>query len=123
MLSAARQEWFSLSAVDWREAFGHHPKIGERDALGRRFAATAQLSEREQRGVAGASDDVLTALADDNRAYEAKFGYIFIVCATGRTADEMLAMLQQRLGNDPAHEIHIAAAEQARITELRLLGL
>jgi 2-oxo-4-hydroxy-4-carboxy-5-ureidoimidazoline decarboxylase len=78
------------------------------------------LSETEQQGVAGASDAVLDALAGANREYEAKFGYIFIVCATGKTADEMLALLQQRLSNDPQAELLIAAAEQAKITELRL---
>lgn len=123
LLVAARDEWFALTPDDWREAFGHHPKIGDRESLRRRFATTAHLSEREQSGVAGASDDVVAALADGNRAYEEKFGYIFIVCATGRTADEMLRMLNERLPNGPADEIKIAAAEQAKITELRLLGL
>lgn len=123
LLVAARDEWFALTPDNWREAFGHHPKIGDRESLRRRFATTAHLSEREQSGVAGASDDVVAALADGNRAYEEKFGYIFIVCATGRTADEMLRMLNERLPNGPADEIKIAAAEQAKITELRLLGL
>jgi 2-oxo-4-hydroxy-4-carboxy-5-ureidoimidazoline decarboxylase len=120
LLSAGRREWFALTADDWREAFGHHPKIGDREALRRRFPETHQFSEREQAGVSRASEAVLDALADGNRAYEEKFGYIFIVCATGRSADEMLTMLRDRLGNDPADEIQIAAAEQAKITELRL---
>jgi 2-oxo-4-hydroxy-4-carboxy-5-ureidoimidazoline decarboxylase len=123
LLEAAREEWFALAPDDWREAFTHHPKIGDRDALRRRFAATAHLSEQEQRGVSGASEDELTALAEGNRAYEGRFGYIFIVCATGLTAAEMLRMLQERMHHAPDEEIHVAAAEQAKITELRLLGL
>ena len=73
--------------------------------------------------MAGATEEVLTALAEGNAAYERRFGYIFIVCASGRSADEMLAVLRARLDNDPGHEILIAAEELARITDLRLLGL
>jgi 2-oxo-4-hydroxy-4-carboxy-5-ureidoimidazoline decarboxylase len=120
LLTAARDAWTAASADDWKEAFRHHPKIGGRDLARRRFAATLHLAQKEQAGVAGASADVIAALADANRAYEARFGYIFIVCATGRTAAEMLALVRARLGNDPAMEIHVAAAEQARITALRL---
>lgn len=123
LLDAARDEWFALSPADWREAFSHHPKIGDRDSLRRRFAATRHLSEKEQAGVAGATDDVLAALAEGNAAYESKFGYIFIVCATGRSAGEMLAILRARLGNDPDTEVRTAAGEQAKITELRLAAL
>lgn len=120
LLSAARIEWDGLTEDEWREAFSHHPKIGDREMLRQRFPATHALSAREQAGVDHAPDAVLDALADGNRRYEETFGYIFIVCASGRSADEMLAMLTARLGNDPTHEIRIAAAEQARITALRL---
>jgi 2-oxo-4-hydroxy-4-carboxy-5-ureidoimidazoline decarboxylase len=123
LLSAAREQWLALDPTDWREAFAHHPRIGDVDALKRRFAATRHLSEREQRGVASASEDVLMNLAEENRAYEQKFGYIFIVCADGKTAAEMLTLLRGRIANRPEIEIHIAAEEQARITELRLKGL
>lgn len=123
LLTAARDDWFALGPADWREAFRHHPRIGDSDALRRRFAPTANLAEEEQSGVAGASDVVLTALADGNRAYERKFGYIFIVCATGRTADEMLRALNARLPNHPEDEILIAAVEHSKITALRLLRL
>ena len=119
-LSAASEEWFALSPDDWAEAFGHHPRIGDRDALRRKFAATRALSEREQSGVSAASEEVLAALLEGNREYEARFGYIFIVCATGRTADEMLALLRARLQNDPQTEIRIAAEEHAKICALRL---
>jgi 2-oxo-4-hydroxy-4-carboxy-5-ureidoimidazoline decarboxylase len=120
LLTAARDEWWALDPGDWKDAFRHHPKIGDRAALAARFPATHTLSAQEQAGVASAGEDVLDALADGNRAYEERFGYIFIVCATGKTAPEMLALLRARLGNDPAAEIRAAAEEQAKITALRL---
>jgi 2-oxo-4-hydroxy-4-carboxy-5-ureidoimidazoline decarboxylase len=119
--AVARDVWFGLTPDDWREAFRHHPRIGDRESLRARFPATADLSDAEQRGVATASDATLDALAEGNRAYEDKFGYIFIVCATGKSADEMLALLRERVSNEPQAEILIAAAEQAKITELRLM--
>jgi 2-oxo-4-hydroxy-4-carboxy-5-ureidoimidazoline decarboxylase len=120
ILTAARDVWWALEPSDWREAFSHHPKIGDRDALRSRFAATRALSESEQAGVSSATEAVFDALARGNRDYEERFGYIFIVCATGRSADEMLNLLQARVSNDPAAEIRIAAEEQAKITALRL---
>ena len=123
LLTAAREEWDALAPHDWREAFAHHPKIGDRESLSARFPATHEMSEHEQAGVAGASETVLDALADGNRAYEDRFGYIFIVCASGKSADAMLAVLRQRLSNDPDDELRIAAAEQATITALRLDAL
>jgi 2-oxo-4-hydroxy-4-carboxy-5-ureidoimidazoline decarboxylase len=122
LLADARDVWFTLDPADWLEAFNHHPKIGDRGALRARFAATRHLSEKEQAGVDSASDDTLNALAEANAEYEKKFGYIFIVCASGKTAGEMLEMLRERLNNDPDAEIRIAAEEQAKITELRLLN-
>lgn len=121
VLSAAREEWFALAPHEWREAFAHHPRIGGREALRAKFASTRGLSEREQAGVAAASDDVLTALLEGNRDYEARFGFIFMVCASGKSAEEMLALLRSRLHNDPAAEIRIAAEEHAKVCELRLL--
>ncbi len=112
--------WWRLSKADWLEAFAAHPRIGDIDALRARFAPTAAWASREQAGVLGASGDVLNELAIGNRRYEARFGYIFIVCATGKTAEEMLALLGQRLSNDPDVEIKIAAAEQMKITRIRL---
>jgi len=120
LLTSAREVWRALSADDWREAFAHHPQIGDRESLARRFPATHRLSAREQAGVDAAPQDVLTALAEANRQYLERFGYIFIVCATGKSAEEMLAILRERLQNHPDDEIRIAAEEQARITELRL---
>ncbi|HYN08988.1 MAG TPA: 2-oxo-4-hydroxy-4-carboxy-5-ureidoimidazoline decarboxylase [Vicinamibacterales bacterium] len=123
LLSASEDCWHALSPDDWKEAFSHHPKIGERDLSRARFAATRHLSEAEQAGVAGAPATVLQDLAHSNRQYEARFGYVFIICATGRSAPEVLANLRSRLTNDPADEIRIAAAEQARITALRLTAM
>ena len=106
--------------ADWLEAFAAHPRIGDLDALRKKFASTANWCAGEQAGVAAADEAVLTALADGNRAYEARFGYIFIVCATGKSAAEMLAILTARLANDPEVELKVATAEQAKITRLRL---
>ena len=93
------------------------------DALRTRFAATRHLAEREQAGVAGAPEEIFEALAEGNLAYQQKFGFIFIVCASGRSAAEMLDLLLTRLRNDPAAEILIAAEEQAQITARRLEAL
>jgi allantoicase len=115
----------SVSPGDWREAFRHHPRIGERTTEKRQSDAARMLSAQEQAGASGAPAADLAALADANRAYEARFGHVFIVSAAGRTAAEMLANLRDRLKNDPAEEIEVAAAEQQKITRLRwerLLG-
>jgi 2-oxo-4-hydroxy-4-carboxy-5-ureidoimidazoline decarboxylase len=120
LLKAAREEWWALSPDDWLEAFSHHPRIGDRASLAARFPATHHLSAREQATVADATEDVLTALADANQSYLNRFGFIFIVCATGKTANEMLELLRERLPNDRDTELRIAAEEQAKITELRL---
>lgn len=120
LLAAARVEWFGLTEADWLEAFSHHPRIGDRAALEARFPATHDLSATEQARVGGANAEVIAALADANERYVARFGFIFIVCATGKTAEEMLALLRARLANDRAAELRIAAEEQARITALRL---
>ena len=85
-----------------------------------RFASTSRWAGEEQRGANSASEAVLEALARGNRDYEQKFGHIFIVCATGKSAEEMLAMLQERMVNDPEAEMAIAAGEQMKITRLRL---
>lgn len=109
-----------LSPTAWLEAFTHHPRIGDVSAPGSRFAATAAWAAGEQAGAAGASEDALARLMEANRRYEERFGYIFIVCATGKSADEMLAVLERRLANDPERELRVAAEEQAKITRLRL---
>jgi len=124
LLGAADAAWWRLGDGDFREAFGHHPEIGADVAkLREKFAATASWSAGEQAGVTGASDATLEALAKGNRAYQEQFGHVFLVCATGKTADEMLALLEERLHNPPENELRIAAGEQAKITKLRLAKL
>ncbi|MCR5887152.1 2-oxo-4-hydroxy-4-carboxy-5-ureidoimidazoline decarboxylase [Hymenobacter sp. J193] len=123
LLAEAARIWNSLDEADWREAFTHHPKIGDVASLKEKFASTSAWAAGEQGAVAQASEETLHALAAGNDAYEQKFGYIFIVCATGKSADEMLALLQARLPNEPAEEIRVAAEEQRKITEIRLKKL
>jgi OHCU decarboxylase len=116
----ADQVWWRLDAEDWLEAFRSHPRIGESRAA----RATGEEAERwardEQSGASGAARTTLDELAAANREYEQRFGFIFIVCATGKSADEMLALLRQRLGNDAWRELRVAAEEQRKITRLRL---
>lgn len=121
--AAAERAHGLLGRADWLEAFGHHPRIGDAAALKERFAATAAWAGAEQSGAAAATGTVLAALADGNRDYERRFGYIFIVCATGKGAAEMLGLLRARLGNPPETELEVAAAEQRKITRLRLAKL
>lgn len=117
---AAEEIWWSLSREDWYEAFACHPRIGDLESLRTRYVATRAWSETEQRGVEGADEALLRGLADGNRAYEAKFGFIFLVCATGKSAAEMLRLLRARLANERDEELQIAAAEHAKITRIRL---
>jgi 2-oxo-4-hydroxy-4-carboxy-5-ureidoimidazoline decarboxylase len=121
---ASLAHFADLGPEDYREAFRHHPEIGANiEELRRKFASTADLSLREQAGASAASEATLQALAAGNARYRARFGYSFIVCATGKSAEQMLALLQARLGNTSEDEIAIAAAEQVEITELRLQKL
>lgn len=120
LLEDAEEEWYKCSPEDWKEAFSHHPKIGDIDSLKKKFASTANWAMAEQSGTSTSSEETIKALAKGNKEYEDKFGYIFIVCATGKSADEMLSILQSRLPNDPKKEIEIAADEQNKITRLRL---
>ncbi|HLG41160.1 MAG TPA: 2-oxo-4-hydroxy-4-carboxy-5-ureidoimidazoline decarboxylase [Chitinophagaceae bacterium] len=120
LLEDAEEQWYQCSEEDWKEAFSYHPKIGDSESLKKKFASTAQLASGEQSGVNTASQKIIEALADGNKKYEDKFGYIFIVCATGKSADEMLEILQTRLKNDLKDEIETAADEQNKITKLRL---
>lgn len=110
-LAAADRIWRSLSGADWLEAFRAHPRIGQR---------ASGTAAREQAGARAASAEVLEELAGANREYEERFGHIFIVCATGKTAEEMLAICRARLHNDAATELATAAEEQRQITRIRL---
>jgi OHCU decarboxylase len=119
----AERLWWSLDPQDWLEAFRSHPRIGEKKAAAVASEQSKRWSEAEQAGVNNAGNETLQQLADLNRQYEERFGYIFIVCATGKTSEEMLAILRDRLGNDPNEELRHAAGEQAKITALRLRKL
>ncbi len=112
--------WSTVSRADILEAFKHHPQIGNIDELKKKFASTATWAGNEQQGTAQASDEVLHELKKGNEDYLNRFGFIFIVCATGKSAQEMLDLLKSRLPNDEAIELHIAANEQKKITHLRL---
>ncbi len=123
LCATADEVWWSLEPADWLEAFRGHPKIGEQKAAQATAAQAQQWSQQEQSGVAGTDDETTAQLASLNREYQGKFGYIFIVCAAGKTGKEMLAILRKRLDNDAATELPIAASEQAKITQLRLAKL
>lgn len=115
----AEEKWYECKEEDWKEAFGHHPKIGDIELLKKKFHFD-QFAEDEQKSVSQASERTLQLLSKGNEEYEKKFGYIFIVSATGKSADEMLEILNSRLENTPEEEIKIAMDEQIKITKLRL---
>ncbi|HWT03051.1 MAG TPA: 2-oxo-4-hydroxy-4-carboxy-5-ureidoimidazoline decarboxylase [Pyrinomonadaceae bacterium] len=123
LLARADAEWWALDAEDWLEAFSRHPKIGEKESARAQAAAAQNWSEQEQAGTRSADEETKRQLAAANREYESKFGYIYIVCATGKTADEMLSLCRERLSNGPEDELRVAAEEQRRITHLRLRKL
>jgi OHCU decarboxylase len=116
----ADEVWWSLSEEDWLEAFRAHPKIGEQKAATAQSQQAQSWSAQEQSGVANAAAETQNELARLNREYEDRFGFIFIVCASGKSSEEMLAILQSRIGNDRESEIRVAAEEQRKITRLRL---
>ena len=113
--AAAEREWWALDRDGWLEAFAAHPRIGER--------STDEWSRQEQDGISQAGGNLRLALREDNRAYEHRFGHVYLVCATGKGPAELLADLQRRLANDPKLELRVAAGEQAKITRLRLQKL
>ena len=120
LIESATEAWYGCKEADWQEAFTHHPKIGDTKSLAEKFASTAALAGNEQAGVNEASLAVIQELALANAEYEKKFGFIFIICATGKSATEMLALLKDRLKNTKEEELDIAMGEQAKITALRL---
>lgn len=115
--TAADSIWGSLTPADWVEAFSKHPKIGDKSISNKPASA---WSAQEQQGMSHASEDTAAAMRRLNEQYEHKFGWIFIVCATGKSADEMRKLIERRLSNDSDKELQIAAAEQAKIMHLRL---
>lgn len=123
LLTAADAIWRDLRDADWLEAFSAHPKIGESKAAPAQQARSAEWSAGEQAGISSADELLKQELAEANRAYFEKFGFIFIVCATGRSADEILELCRARLGYDREMAIRVAASEQQQITEIRLRKL
>jgi 2-oxo-4-hydroxy-4-carboxy-5-ureidoimidazoline decarboxylase len=118
--------WLALDPTDWDEAFARHPRIGEKKTPDAAAEKSAQWSIQEQSGVVLCGEDIQERLRHANRKYEQRFGRIYIVCATGKSAEQMLAILERRLKNDEAEELCEAAEQQRQITQLRLrkwLGL
>jgi OHCU decarboxylase len=120
LLARADEISSSLTDQDWLEAFRAHPRIGEQQAAAGQTPQEANWSTHEQSGMEAAAADTVNQLAGGNRKYESKFGFIFIVCASGKSSDEMLSILNDRLENDPSIELRMAAREQQKITRLRL---
>jgi 2-oxo-4-hydroxy-4-carboxy-5-ureidoimidazoline decarboxylase len=117
---AADRAFNELSEPDWLEAFAGHPKIGDIDQLRIKFGGDKLWSKSEQSQISRADERTLASLVQQNELYERKFGFIFIVCATGKSAEQMCDLLNTRLGNDRQTEIRNASAEQRKITHLRI---
>src|SRR5689334_22201520 len=115
----AEECWYQCEPDDWKEAFTHHPRIGDLESLKQKFGGD-RFAGGEQSSVSAASSTTLQTLADANREYEQRFGYIFIVCASGCSATDMLEELRERLNNSPEEELQVAMDEQNKITRLRL---
>jgi allantoicase len=120
LLAAADKIWSGVETEDRLEAFRHHPPIGAKRAKAKQSAVAKRWSTKEQSAAQAAAPDVLNALAAENRAYNSKFGYVFLICATGKTSEEILKSLRQRMLNAPDLELRTAAEEQSKITRLRL---
>ena len=120
LLAKADSVWWSLDQEDWLEAFRAHPKIGEQKAATVQSEQAQGWSAQEQSAASGAATEVMRALAEGNREYEQRFGFIYIVCATGKSSEELLKILNARLKNDAETELRNAAEEQRKITRLRL---
>lgn len=115
LAAVAQRLWWSLAAADWLEAFAAHPRIGQR--------ATSAWSAREQARASVASEEVRDRLERGNREYERRFGYTFLICATDKSAEDILSVLERRLRNEPGDELQIAADQQRKILDLRLTKL
>lgn len=116
-MEAADTAWAKLKRSDWLEAFGAHPRIGE---TGGHSPAS---SNREQKGIMSAREEVLAMVAHGNRMYEERFGHVFLISAAGRSAEDVLGALRQRIENDPKVELNVAAEEQRKITRHRLKSM
>jgi len=120
LLKKSDDVWLHLDPDSWAEAFHSHPRIGERKAPATTTQQSAKWSAQEQSQVSVSTLDIQEEFASANRQYEARFGHIFIVCATGKSAEEMLLTLRHRLSNDDRHELQEAVEQQRQITQLRL---
>jgi OHCU decarboxylase len=120
VLHGADDEWSATGERDWLEAFSHHPRLGEKAALAGDSMVARGWSASEQSAVAAAGADARIGLARLNEEYERRFGFIYIVCATGKSADELIELAHRRIQNDRDTELRIAAEEQRKITRLRL---
>lgn len=120
LIEKSTRAWKKLSTQDWLSAFSSHPKIGDLQSLRNKFASTAASASSEQAGIYSASEETLKRLEEGNAEYEEKFGHIFIVFASGKTADEMLSILNLRLRNSPEVELSISSREHQKITQFRI---
>jgi OHCU decarboxylase len=123
LLRRSKRIWWSLDLGDWLEAFRSHPKIGEKKSEIATAEVAQRWSEQEQAGTSDAQQDALVELTELNNRYYERFGFILIVCATGKTTEEILSLMRDRINNGQDEELRIAAAEQAKITELRIRKL
>ncbi|MEO8575111.1 MAG: 2-oxo-4-hydroxy-4-carboxy-5-ureidoimidazoline decarboxylase [Gemmatimonadales bacterium] len=123
VLASADEAWDLVTDDDRHEAFSHHPRIGDRQAAATQSSRAAEWSAGEQSAVQSATETVQSELAKVNREYEDRFGHIYIVCATGKTPEQLLEIARKRLANNPEKELHVAAEEQRKITQLRLKKL
>jgi 2-oxo-4-hydroxy-4-carboxy-5-ureidoimidazoline decarboxylase len=120
LLAVSSSVWLSLPEEAWHEAFNSHPRIGEQKAQAHATTASMEASAKEQSTALSADEAAKVALREGNQLYEQKFGRIFIVCASGRSANQILNILESRMNNDATTELHEAAEQQRQITELRL---
>ena len=123
VLASADEAWDLTSDEDWHEAFSHHPRIGDSEAAAAQSSRSTEWSAGEQSAVQSGTETVQSELAKINREYEDRFGHIYIVCATGKTPEQLLEIARKRLANRPEKELRVAAEEQRKITQLRLKKL
>ena len=120
VLRSSSEIWFGLSEKDWLEGFAGHPRIGDKETIRKKLSASGAWSKHEQSGVSSAPEEVLENLSRLNNEYYEKFGFVFLIFATGKSAGEMLAALSERLHNSREKEVQTAALEHDKITKLRL---
>ena len=120
LFNMAERFWHECKEKDWKEAFSHHPKLGDLDSLKEKYANTKDWANDEQAAAKESTPELLQELANLNKVYEERFGFIYILCATGKTAKVILSILRIRLNNDLPTELIMSMVEQNKITKLRL---